>query len=416
VIYVRLAFCFLLGLLVSCRVEQNRAPAIGEVFAGPTTLTLRQELAPKSATVATAKHGDRLEVLEYKRRFVRVRTPEGREGWTDARLLLTPDQMADLRQMADRTAQLPSQGAASTFESLNMHTEPSRTSPSFVQIPENGKVDVIGHKLTPRIQPAAASQVPVKVVKPRIVHRRSKDRQSSSKVPPPPPPSAPAPPHNWQALSVPNTKSLEQPQQADSSKPTQAPPPPAPVHMDDWSLVRTKDGKAGWVLTRMLSMSIPDEVAQYAEGHRITSYFSLGQVHDGDQVKNNWLWTTIVKGLEPYEFDSFRIFVWSRNHHRYETAYIDRNIIGHFPVQVDTSGAAPRFSLLVEGVDGQLYKKTYMMDGNRVRLVDRVVAQPAQTEEAPKTLASIPQQSSQQPSKDESWFSRMKHGVTKLFR
>ena len=66
--------------------------------------------------------------------------------------------------------------------------------------------------------------------------------------------------------------------------------------MDDWSLVRTPDGKAGWVLTRPLSMAIPDEVAQYAEGHRITSYFALGQVHDDDVVKNNWLWTTITKG------------------------------------------------------------------------------------------------------------------------
>ena len=66
--------------------------------------------------------------------------------------------------------------------------------------------------------------------------------------------------------------------------------------MDDWSLVRTQDGKVGWVLTRALSMAIPDEVAQYAEGHRITSYFALGHIEDGDSVKNNWLWTTITKG------------------------------------------------------------------------------------------------------------------------
>ena len=35
--------------------------------------------------------------------------------------------------------------------------------------------------------------------------------------------------------------------------------------MEDWSLVRTKDGQIGWVLTRNLDMSIPDEVAQYAK-------------------------------------------------------------------------------------------------------------------------------------------------------
>ena len=34
--------------------------------------------------------------------------------------------------------------------------------------------------------------------------------------------------------------------------------------MEDWNLIRTKDGKAGWVLSRMLVMAIPDEVAQYS--------------------------------------------------------------------------------------------------------------------------------------------------------
>ena len=57
-------------------------------------------------------------------------------------------------------------------------------------------------------------------------------------------------------------------------------------------------------------------------------------MRDGDSVKNNWLWTTITKGGEPYEFDSFRVFVWSLRHHRYETAYIERNVVGHYPVQV----------------------------------------------------------------------------------
>ncbi len=76
----------------------------------------------------------------------------------------------------------------------------------------------------------------------------------------------------------------------------------------------------------MLYLAIPDEVAQYAEGHRITSYFALRQTKEGNSIKNDWLWTTITKGLEPYEFDSFRVFVWSQRRHRYETAYIERNV------------------------------------------------------------------------------------------
>ena len=407
----RLALGFLLVLLIGCRPEETRTPAIAEAFAGPSTLTLHQDLSPKSPPAATANHGDRLDVLEYRRRFVRVRTAEGKEGWTDVRQLLTPEQMADLRLASQNAAHLPSQGAATAFETLNIHTDPNRVSPSFLQLPENGKVEVIGHKLTPRTQ--AAQPTAVKVVKPRPTRRHSKEKQTDSRLPPPPAPAAPKAPNDWLTLSVPNTKSLEKPN-PETAKTNEPPPQAAPVHMDDWSLIRTKDGQAGWVLTRMLSMSIPDEVAQYAEGHRITSYFALSQVDDGGTKKNNWLWTTITKGLVPYEYDSFRVFIWSRNHHRYETSYIDRNIVGHFPVQVDLSGAAPHFSVLVEGVDGHLYRKNYMLDGNRVRLVDRVLAD----QPDPKQAVSNPVASAAAPgeAKEESWLSKMKHGVSKLFR
>jgi hypothetical protein len=407
----RLALGFFLTLLIGCRPEQTRTSAIAEAFAGPSTLTLHQDLSPKSPPVATAKHGDRLDVLEYRRRFVRVRTAEGKEGWTDVRQLLTPEQMADLRQSTESAKHLPSQGAATAFETLNIHTEPNRASPSFLQLPENGKVDVIGHKLSPRAQ--ATPTTPVKIVKPRPSRRHAKEKQGESRISTPPPPAAPKAPKDWLALSVPNSKSLEKPN-PEALKGNEPPPPPAPVHMDDWSLVRTKDGQAGWVLMRMLSMAIPDEVAQYAEGHRITSYFALSQVQDGAVTKNNWLWTTITKGQEPYEFDSFRVFIWSHNHHRYETSYIDRNIIGHFPVRVDTSGPAPRFSLLVEGVDGHLYRKNYMLDGNRVRLIDRVQADQAdQKQTSANPVASV---ASPGEAKEESWLSKMKQGVSKLFR
>ena len=149
--------------------------------------------------------------------------------------------------------------------------------------------------------------------------------------------------------------------------------------MDDWSLVRLPNGRAGWVLMGMLRMNIPDEVAQYSEGHRITSYFSLGQVRDGGAVKHNWLWTTISKGLQPYQFDSFRYFVWSLRHHRYETAYIEKNLKGYYPVELHsvrvTSGkraeTMPGFSLIVEEKDGLRYRRTYIYQTYVVRLASK---------------------------------------------
>ncbi len=371
-IFSRVAICLLFVFLVSCSNQSPATPSLGEAYVGPVTLLLRQELTPKAAVSATVKHGEKLEILEYKRRFVKVRTAQGAEGWTDNRQLLMPDQMAGLRSMEKSAAKYPSQGAATVYEPLNMHTEPNRYSPSFWQIPETGRVDVIGHKLAPRAQ-AAQSAARSPGPPPKTPRRRSRDH-SPPKIAPPPAPPAPKPPANWLELSVPNEESegMQSP-----GKPEQKPAAPAP--MDDWTLVRTREGKVGWVLMRALTLAIPDEVAQYAEGHRITSYFALGRPEsgdsrkpaNGDSSKPDWLWTTITKGQEPYEFDSFRVFVWSRKHHRYETAYIERKVVGHYPVEVDNSGAVPRFSLILEGDDGHLFRKTYTFEGYRVRMVGK---------------------------------------------
>lgn len=402
----RAATCLLLSILVSCADHPPPARSIGEAFVGPSTLSLRRELALKSPVSATVKHGDKLEILEYKHRLVRVRTPQGAEGWTDTRQLLMPEQMNALRQMSENAAHKPSQGAATVFESLNMHTEPIRVSPSFGQIPENGKVDVIEHKLMPR-NAAAPISTPVPV-KPAIPRKKAKEK-AQTRIGPPPRPRAPKPPENWVALSVPKLEPATPPAPASSNASAVARGP-----MDDWSLVRTSDGKAGWVLTRALSMAIPDEVAQYAEGHRITSYFAIGKVEDGDSVKNNWLWTTINKGSEPYEFDSFRIFVWSRKHHRYETSYIERNVIGHFPTEVSTSGADPNFSLILEADDGQLYRKTYSFEGNRVRIVNKELYNSEPAPDLAHSVHNTPPQ--QQPTASRSWLARLRDRARRLFR
>jgi hypothetical protein len=403
----RAVLCFWLLLLVSCSDQPPPVASLGDAYVGPSTLTLRKELAPKSAVSATVKHGDKLAIIEYRHRLVRVRTQQGAEGWTDMRQLLTPEQMAALHDMAQSASRTLSQGEATVFESLNMHTEPSRTSPSFGQVPENGKVDVIGHKLTPRVQQAQVSTpAPVKPA-PRKKGKPKSPQKGSTRIGPPPRPPAPKPPNNWLALSVPRLEPSPPP-------PAVAPTPAVVGPMDDWSLIRTQDGKVGWVLTHPLSMAIPDEVAQYAEGHRITSYFALGQVRDGDSVKNNWLWTTITKGGEPYEFDSFRVFVWSLKHHRYETAYIERNVVGHYPIHVTNAGSAPSFSILLEGDDGHLYRKTYSFEGYRIRMVNKEAYAPTGLADAAKPSSNATAQD--QSDAKRSWYAKLKDRFHRFLR
>ena len=326
-------------------------------------MNLREDLAAKSAVIVEVKHGDRLDILETRRRLIRVRTREGVEGWVDANLLLSADQMNELQRMANGAGKFPSQGAATVFDSLNLHTEPSRSSPSFAQIPEGGSVEVLAHRATPR--GVSSRPKTALAVRPAPLTKASKRDSKKAAAALLPPPRAPALPRDWERMSHPRASEL--PEYA----------APAPLPLDDWDLVRTKEGKVGWVLARMLYMAIPDEVAQYAEGKRITAYLALGDVKDGDQIKHNWVWTTATSDLKTAEFDSIRVFVWSLSRHRYETAFIERNVTGFYPVQLasvagNKSGAKEEgFSLVAQDKDGTLMTRTYAFSGYRVRLVSK---------------------------------------------
>jgi SH3-like domain-containing protein len=326
-------------------------------------LNIRKDLASKSSTVATAKHGDKLDVLELRRHFIKVRTAQGIEGWTDSNLLLTDQQMDDLLRLADGAAKLASQGKATPFDVLNMHSAPSRQSPSFFQIAENEAVEIIGHRLAPHAAQAEPVQLqaPVKHAEPS---RKSKAKAKVAQTPPAP--AAPPPPRNWPDLSRPRAADIP-----GSAHPVIA---TAALQFDDWNLVRTRDGKVGWVLARMLTMSIPDEVAQYAEGHRITAYLALGEVKDKQgQSKHNWLWTTSSAGQHPFEYDSFRVFVWSTKRHHYETAYIERNVQGFYPVEAQEDKS---FSVVLRDKDGKLYRRTYAFSGYHVRMISKTAYAP----------------------------------------
>jgi len=381
----------LLAVGFGCRTEGSRAPAIAEAYVGPATLNLRSDITLDSKPVTTVTHGDHLEIIARRRRFLKVRAPGGLEGWTDERQLLAASDMADLRELFARAAKLPSQGVATTFRDVNVHTQPSSGSPSFLRLKEGEKFDVVAEIVAPR------TDTPRQPLIPKVDKKKSaiaKKPKKEPKIPPPPMPKAPSPPPNWLDLSK------TDPSEDEIAKVPEVKPP---VPTDYWSLVRTAGGQSGWVLTRFVSMAIPDEVAQHAEGHRIVSYHPLGYTEDDGQKKPIWLWTT-VRGRQPFDFDSFRVFVWSLRHHRYETAYIDRSVRGFWPVllnQVDYAlnrgGAAskyPGFSVCLEKDDGTKVRREFTVLGGVVRYAGERPCELPPPVWTPKTAPSAPLASS----------------------
>jgi hypothetical protein len=402
-----LVFLFILTFLGACGSSDRGPAAIGRAFVGPATLNLRDELAPGSKVVATMKHGEQLDILQTRRRFVQVRTSTGAMGWTDSRLLMTPQQMEELKALAEKSASLPSQGAATVFELLNVHTEASRPSPSFAQITEDMVVDVVGHRVTPRTSTAPRQQLVEKKAAPPP-KRKKKQAGDTRRVAKPPMPTAPAPPPDWLELSH------REPPPPDPAVPP--PPPPKPVPMDEWALVRLKDGRAGWALFRMLHLAIPDEVAQYAEGHRITSYFALQDIPDGDAMKHAWLWTTNSQRAVTYQFDGLRVFTWNVRRHRYETVYRERGLTGYYPVEVNRqpveAGAIATFSVIVQDGD-QFVKKTYAYNGYRVSLLRKDVHGAPNRELGDPGEEETPEGAG--PGASEPWYSRIGARIRSLW-
>ena len=204
--------------LGACKNEPERAPAIGDAFIGPATLTLRKDIDTKSAAVGAARHGDHVEIIGQHRLWYKVRTDKGVEGWTDDLQLLDTAQMRRLRKLAEETADLPSQGKATTYDVLNVHTEPNRNSPSFVQVQEKEKFDVITHRIVPRATRQPKRELIKQKPKPTTMPKKAGSKKYvDPSVPSPPSPAPPAPPTDWIALSK------ERGAEADADTPPAAP-------------------------------------------------------------------------------------------------------------------------------------------------------------------------------------------------
>jgi hypothetical protein len=226
-------------------------------------------------------------------------------------------------------------------------------------------------------------------------------------------------PEDWKALSaerIPGEDSEDEPgpQDAQAAKGKKADTKPVNPY-EDWSLVRTKDKLAGWVLTRNLTLSIPDEVAQYAEGKRIAAYFEMGTVQDEEKgEKHYWLWAVALT-QSAWDYDALRIFTWNRRKHRYETAWRERDLEGYFPIEVkppEAGQVSRQFSAVVRDDDGKYWIRSYQFDGIRARLTGKAPYTPPGQEGTTKA-APLPVEQMEANAPQPGWFGKQWAAVKK---
>ena len=267
--------------------------------------------------VGTVKNGERVEIIDREKRFARVRTASGLEGWIEQRYLVDQKTYDSLQRLTQDNLNDPVQAPGVLRNETNLHVTPGRETEHLYQLATAAKVAIL-KRATAEKQMAAPAGKPV----------------SSAGV-------------KSQAGPV----------------------------LEDWFLVRDDLGHVGWVLARMVDVDVPLDVAQYAEGQRFVAFFVLNDVQDGDKKVPQYLCLmTEPRDGASYNYDQARVFTWNVRKHRYETAYREHGLEGVLPVTVtkedfEKEGTLPVFILRVRNDAGDISERKYKMNTPIVRRV-----------------------------------------------
>jgi len=280
--------------------------------------TLRDQVATVYNRVGAVKNGERVEVLEHEKRFARVRTAGGVEGWIEQRYLVDQRIYDALEKLTKDNFSDPVQAPGVLRNETNLHLTPGRETEHLYQLTTGAKVSVLKR--------ATAEKQPGTAVLPKAGGKAA-----------------------------------------------------GPV-LEDWWLVRDAENRVGWVLARMVDIDAPLDIAQYAEGQRFVAFFALNQVQDtgkdgtGKNVSQYLCVLTEPRDGLPYDYDQIRVFTWNVRKHRYETAYREHGLNGFLPVTVtsenfDREGTLPVFILRVKDDSGNVSERKYKMNSPIVRRV-----------------------------------------------
>jgi hypothetical protein len=332
---------------------------------------LRDRVAAVTNRTGEVVNGDRLKVLDHARHFVKVQTDKGQVGWIEERAIATPEVAAEFETLKEAHKDDAPVASAVVRDQVYLHMAPGRETERFYLLNEGEKLKLLKRATLVKVV------TPGSVAKAQKAIPQAAGSNAARKVAAPAPVSSAAP----SAAAAAGAAAVD---------------PPA---MEDWWLVQDSQGHTGWMLSRMMDVDAPESIVRYAEGQRIVGAYVLTTVHDdgaqGD-LKDIPEYVTVMSPYKaglPYDFDQVRLFTWSLQHHRYETAFREKNIEGYLPIQItkmkDAYGKTataqemlPAFTYRVLSADappvvpdattgamipGKTIAKTYRLEGNIVR-------------------------------------------------
>jgi hypothetical protein len=272
---------------------------LGEAYVSERSVTLWSSVAQVREQVGVLLYGDHVDVVSRRNENVKVRTAAGLVGWVDGRYLMEPELWQRSNKLLKQAALIPVQGRGRTKVPTNLRVEPGRNEPRLYQFTRNTPVEIVGRATADWVQVA--------------------DEKESGGEP------AETKKEDWFLVRGTATR-----------------PPGEGVVRNSAITTTTQPGDqtipiAGWVVARFVALDLPDQVREGAESAnmRVMGWFELNRVSDAEGQHSQYLvaGTHGPEGM-PCDFTTLRVYTWNGRKSRYETAFIENNLCGAFPVRV----------------------------------------------------------------------------------
>ena len=159
-------------LVLGCACKRGALAKHEYMYVSAQETSLRDRVATMYNKIGTVHSGDRVEVLEKQRRFLRVRTDSGQEGWIEERSLVPQDVYDAFQKLASDNASQQVQAHGTARAELNMHVTPSREGEHLYQLKDGEKVEILKR--------ATAEKNPPEVPRPKTTTQSPKAPRRAS--------------------------------------------------------------------------------------------------------------------------------------------------------------------------------------------------------------------------------------------
>ena len=323
-------------------------PAVEAAYAANREVTVWSTTAQVRSPVATANFGEPLGIMSRFGDQVQVRTATGIVGWVSEHDLLSAEFWQKAKDLDSTTSALPVEAHGHTRVLSNLHLEPGRDAARIRQVNKGVPIELFERRVE-LVPPSAASPT--------------------------------SPPASSLTSTLPG-------QEVSTAVPPATPAPGA--KKEDWWLVRAhlpdQTTMSGWIIGRFIDLDVPAPLPDYASSAamRIVAWFELNRVSDATgEAKPQYL-VVGDRGAEgqPCDFTLMRVFTWSTQRERYETAFVESDVCGRLPVRLSpgtTPGGDASFTFedLSGGASEQRLYRMHQTIVRRVRQSGAPGAKPA---------------------------------------